>query len=94
MDYTVDNEQFQILVETEKNRIKGSVLADYIALRKQRGITQQEIADRTGMMRTNIVRIESGKYVPTIEVLVKLAAALDMELEVRMVRKEKMGMPE
>lgn len=91
MDYTVDNEQFQILVETEKNRIKSSVLADYIALRKQRGITQQEIAERTGMMRTNIVRIESGKYVPTIEVLVKLAAALDMELEVRMVPKEKNG---
>lgn len=91
MDYTADSEQFQILVETEKNRIKSSVLADYIALRKQRGITQQEIAERTGMMRTNVVRIESGKYVPTIEVLVKLAAALDMELEVRMVRKEKSG---
>lgn len=88
MDYRSEKENFEILVENEKNRVKKHILASYIALRQERGITQQEIANRTGMKRTNVVRIESGKYVPTIEVLVKLAAALDMELEVRLVEKE------
>ena len=39
------------------------------------------------MKRTNIVRIESGRYSPTIEVLVKLATALDMELEIKLVER-------
>ena len=56
-------------------------------MRKERGITQQEIADRTGIKRTNVARIESGRNAPTIEVLVKLAAALDMELEIRLVER-------
>lgn len=63
------------------------VVTSYINLRKEKGITQQEIADRTGINRTNVVRIESGKNAPTIEVLVKLAAALDMELEIRLVER-------
>lgn len=88
MDYRSEKEDFEILVEKEKKRVKNHILESYIALRQEKGITQQEIANRTGMKRTNIVRIEGGKYVPTIEVLVKLAAALDMELEVRLVEKE------
>ncbi len=41
----------------------------------------------TGIARTNIVRIESKANVPTIEVLLKLAEALDVELEVRFVER-------
>ena len=88
MDYRFEKENFEILIENEKKRVKNQVLASYIALRQKKGITQQEIANRTGMKRTNVVRIEGGKYVPTIEVLVKLAAALDMELEIKLVEKE------
>ena len=88
MDYNVQEDNYVILVENEKKRVKNQILESYISLRKKRGITQHEMAERTGMKRTNIVRIESGKYVPTIEVLVKLAVALDMELEVRLVKKE------
>lgn len=89
MDYYVkEKDEHTVLIEKEKDRIKDQILESYIALRKRRGITQQEIAERTGMKRTNIVRIESGRYVPTIEVLVKLADALDMELEIRLVERE------
>lgn len=88
MDYKIETSQFDIVVEEKKNRIKNQVLASYIALRQEKGITQQEMANRTGIKRTNIVRIEGGKYVPTIEVLVKLAVALGMELEVKLVEKE------
>lgn len=86
MDYCI-NDEFQTLVETQKERVKNNILASYIAIRKRRGITQQQIADYTGMQRTNIVRIESGKYLPTLEVLIKLAAAVDMDLEIRLVER-------
>lgn len=87
MDYRADQKGYEIFIEQEKNNVKRKVIESYIALRKSRGITQQEMADRTGMKRTNIVRIENGKNIPTIEVLVKLASALDMELQVSLTRR-------
>lgn len=87
MDFTVREDDFEVLVERQKERVKNQILTSYINLRKERGITQQEIADRTGIKRTNVARIESGRYAPTIEVLVKLATALDMELEIRLVER-------
>ena len=87
MDFTVREEDFEVLVERQKERVKNQILTSYINLRKERGVTQQEIADRTGIKRTNVARIESGRNAPTIEVLVKLAAALDMELEIRLVER-------
>lgn len=91
MDYRVDHEGYDLFIEQEKNNVKQSIINSYISLRKSRGITQQEIAERTGMKRTNIVRIENGKSVPTIEVLVKLASALDMELKVCLVGRDENG---
>ena len=87
MDFTVREDDFEVLVETQKERVKNQILTSYIKLRKEKGITQQEIAERTGIKRTNVARIESGRNAPTIEVLVKLAAALDMELEIRLVER-------
>ena len=87
MDFTVREDNFEVLVEREKERVKNQILTSYIKLRKEKGITQQEIADRTGIKRTNVARIESGRNAPTIEVLVKLAAALDMELEIKLVER-------
>ena len=88
MDYCV-NDEFQTLVEMQKERVKNDILESYIAIRKKRGITQQQIADYTGMQRTNVVRIESGRYLPTIEVLIKLDSALDMDLEVKLVERNR-----
>ena len=87
MDFTAREDDFEVLVERQKERVKNQILTSYIKLRKEKGITQQEIADRTGIKRTNVARIESGRKAPTIEVLVKLAAALDMELEIRLVER-------
>ena len=88
MDYSLKQDGFELLVEAEKERVKEEILSSYINLRKKKGITQQQIADLTGMQRTNIVRIESRRYSPSIEVLVKLAAALDMDIEIRLVERK------
>ena len=50
---------------------------------------RSDISKATGIARPNIARIESGRNTPTLEVLTKLAGALDMELEIRFVEKEK-----
>ena len=87
MDYHIEKDDFEALIEVQKERVKHEALNSYIAVRKKKKITQQQIAERTGMQRTNIVRIESGRYVPTLEVLIKLAAAVDMELEIKLVER-------
>jgi transcriptional regulator with XRE-family HTH domain len=47
-----------------------------VALRKQRGLTQQALADRVGIHVSNIRRYEAGNSQPTLDVLRNLALAL------------------
>lgn len=49
-------------------------------VRKQRGLTQQELADIVGVKRTAIARLEGGDHAPTMTTLLKLVQALDAKL--------------
>ncbi len=87
MDFHIKHNNSHLLVEQAKNRAKDQIINQYIVLRKEKGFSQEKVAEMTGIARTNIVRIESKANVPTIEVLTKLAMALDMELEIKFVPK-------
>jgi transcriptional regulator with XRE-family HTH domain len=52
------------------------------AARKRRGLTQAELADKIGTRQSVISRIESDKHLPSLSTLIRMAAALDMELYV------------
>ena len=91
MDYLIQKDGITILIEAEKQRVGKDIVAQYVALRKEKGLTQEDISRVTGIARPNIARIESRKNIPTIEVLTKLAGALDMELELRFVEKKKVA---
>ncbi len=63
----------------------GDVLADLDgprlgarvrALRLAAGLTQAELARRTGIHRPNIARVEAGRHTPSLETLARLAAAI------------------
>lgn len=47
-------------------------------LRLERGLTQEELADRVGVSRQTIIAIEKLKYVPSVKLALDLAAALDL----------------
>lgn len=49
-------------------------------LRAQKGITQEELADRCEMFRTYLSRIESGLANPTLTALHVLAAGLEVSV--------------
>ena len=87
MDYIVNSGEKVYILEAQKNKVKDKIIDQYVALRKEKGLSQEKIANITGIARTNIVRIEAKKNVPTIEVLVKLADAIDMELDISFVKK-------
>lgn len=44
-------------------------------------LTQQELADRVGCSRQTIHSIESGKFVPSVELAMKLAKVLLCKVE-------------
>lgn len=43
-------------------------------------MTQQELADRTGVTRQTIVAIENGKYFPTLELAFRMALVFNVTL--------------
>ncbi len=44
-------------------------------------MTQQELADKTGVTRQTMVAIENGKYSPTLELAFRIARVFNMPLE-------------
>jgi DNA-binding XRE family transcriptional regulator len=45
-------------------------------LRLEAGLTQAELARRTGIHRPNIARVEAGRHTPSLETLARLATAI------------------
>ena len=62
--------------EQERQRI-GEVIA---AIRAEHGITQQELADRTGLLRNHVCRIEKGRLSVGLDHLSAIAEALGKKL--------------
>lgn len=50
------------------------------ALRAQQQITQEELADRSGMYRTYMSRLESGQANPTLTMLHAIAGAFRIDI--------------
>ena len=59
------------------------VVKELVAERHRQGLTQSDIADRTGMKASNIARLENGSGIPTLVVLEKYASALGKHIEVK-----------
>ena len=53
--------------------------------RKSLDMSQQDVAEATGMAAPNIARIESCKRIPTMQVLAKYADAVGMKIEIDVV---------
>lgn len=53
-----------------------------LSARMELGMTQNQLADITGVCQSNISRIESGVVSPTLDTLTRLAEALGKRLEV------------
>lgn len=59
-------------------------------LRRKKGFTQEQLAEKIGIGTPNISYFETGKFTPAIETIQKIASALDVEIyELYMFKKEK-----
>ena len=62
--------------DLEEARIQVRLAVMIARLREKRGLSQRDLAQKTGFKQPQIARIESGDYLPTLETLLKLADVL------------------
>ena len=80
MDYVFDIDGTEILIEVQQKDVRNHVIEQYVKCRKEKKMTQEQLAQRTGISRPNISRFESGNYNPSLEMMVRIAEALEMNL--------------
>lgn len=69
-------------IEQQELWLRSKIVMQFIYLREKKGYTQQEVADKMGVMRQQITRFENMSNSPTIFFLVKYANALDTTIDV------------
>ncbi|MBP7320459.1 MAG: helix-turn-helix transcriptional regulator [Lachnospiraceae bacterium] len=84
MDYFFKTEELEEIIEINQNKAKNVLAQMYTECRKSKRITQEELAKRAGISRTNITRFEGGDYNPSVEMLVKIANAMDMNVNIQL----------
>lgn len=60
----------------------AAIIDTLIEQRKEKGMTQKELAQITELTQSVIARMESKKAVPQLDTLLKVVAALDCNLEI------------
>lgn len=63
--------------------VSSQIIKELVEERHRLGMTQQDIADLTGILPSNLARLESGGRVPTMVVLQKYASAVGKHIEVK-----------
>lgn len=66
----------------DKPQIRQDVVRQLKETRKQQHLTQEVLAERAGTKKSNISRLESGKYNPSLDFLLKVAGCMGKTLQI------------
>ena len=75
-------------IQNRMMEASSEIIDELVAERHRQNVTQQELADMTGILPSNLARFEKAVRIPTLVVLEKYAAALGKHLELRLVDEE------
>lgn len=78
----MQDEEFK--AEYEKLKPRYELISEVIKARREQNITQEELALRVGTQKSNISRLESGTYNPSLDFLSKLAKGLGKEIHIEL----------
>lgn len=68
--------------------LEYKLICDFIKLRKDKGLTQQQMADETGVVREMIAVIETQKKHPQINTLIKILEPFGYTLSITKIKEE------
>ncbi|MCT4612615.1 MAG: helix-turn-helix transcriptional regulator [Clostridia bacterium] len=72
----------EVIKEYDKLKVRYDIVSEIVRIRAKENITQAELAYKVGTQKSNISRLESGNYNPSIDFLNKVARGLGKELVV------------
>lgn len=70
-----------IMTDEKKQHAREQIGQRISEIRKAQGISQTELAERSGVGRTHLIRIEQGKYNLQIDTLAALADAMNYKID-------------
>ena len=71
-------------MEDEKYQEEARLLLNELKLfAKEKGITEELIADKTGFIQSNVNRMFAGKYTPLLDNFLELADAIGFHIELK-----------
>lgn len=70
--------------EYEKLQPRYEIISQIIDARKAQNMTQAELAKLVGTQKSNISRLESGNYNPSLDFLIKVANSLGKDLKIQL----------
>lgn len=68
----------------ENHSARQEVAEQLRQVRKSQGMTQESLAELVGTKKSNISRLESGRYNPSLDFLVKVAGGLGKQIHVKL----------
>ena len=71
------------VIQRRTQESSSQIIKELVEERHRQRLTQQEVADMTGILPSNLARFESGTRIPTLVVVEKYAAALGKHIELR-----------
>jgi ribosome-binding protein aMBF1 (putative translation factor) len=79
------NPTFSALFDEELGKL--ALARQLRELREQENLSQGELAERVGTKQPAIARLESGRVVPRLDRLQKIASAVGRDLQIRFVKR-------
>ena len=73
----------EFIKEYERLQLRYEVISQLIDARKEQNLSQAELAKRVGTQKSNISRLESGNYNPSLDFLIKVVHCLGKDLEIQ-----------
>lgn len=75
--------------EREQIKLQVALIGKMIEAREEKGLSQRELAELSGVKQPAIARLESMKAMPQIDTLLKLLIPLGYTLSITPISKEK-----
>jgi transcriptional regulator with XRE-family HTH domain len=67
---------------SEREAITGKLVESLQAVRVRQNLSLNEVATRSGLSHTMVMRVEKRERLPTIDTLLRIADALEIDLSV------------
>ena len=72
-----------------EEKLKQDFIFEFIKLRHELGLTQQEMADKSNVLRDKIAKIEAGIYPPNINSLFKILGPLGYTIKIEKIKNDR-----